>query len=83
MSDLMVTLSHNELQCHHLPGVLTGPFEEGGGVSLCPGVFWPLQGGVGQRKVLGLGANQLCTGTWLYHLPAGGDGGLSQRPSSL
>lgn len=34
MSDLMVTLIHNELQCHHLPGVLTGAFEEGGGVSL-------------------------------------------------
>lgn len=43
MSDLMVTLSHNELQCHHLPGALTATFEEGGGVSLCPGVFWPLQ----------------------------------------
>lgn len=59
MEELMFTLSHNELQCHRHVGILTGALAEG-------------DGHVGQRKVLGLGASQVYTRTWLCHLPPGG-----------
>lgn len=59
MEEFMFALSHNELPCHHHMGILTGSLAEG-------------DGHVGQRKVLGLGASQVSSRSWLCHLPPGG-----------
>lgn len=51
----MFALSHNELQCHGHMGILTGLLAEG-------------DSHVGQRKVLGLGASHVYTGSATCHL---------------